>query len=155
MLTLSACSQNEQNNMSTESNDKKEFAAEMSDEQWREKLDAEEYRVLRQKGTESAFTGEFWDSKKNGVYVCAACSEPLFDSETKFESGTGWPSYYEAIKDGAVKEIHDNSHGMMRTEVVCGNCGGHLGHLFPDGPQPTGMRYCINSVSLDMVPKEE
>ena len=107
-----------------------------SDAEWRKALSPEQYEVLRRKGTERAFTGKYYDSKEKGVYRCAGCGNPLFDSETKFDSGTGWP----------------RSHGLTRTEVLCAHCGGHLGHVFPDGPQPTGRRYCINSVSLDFEP---
>ena len=127
----------------------------MTEDQWRQKLTPEEYRVLREKGTERAFTGEYWNNKEQGTYTCAACGEALFDSETKFESGSGWPSYYQPIDKGAVAEENDMSIGMVRSEVTCGNCGGHLGHVFDDGPQPTGMRYCINSVSLDFVPEKK
>ena len=123
---------------------------ELTDEEWRAKLTSEEYRILREKGTERAFTGEFWDNKEDGIYICAGCGQELFSSDTKYKSGSGWPSYYEPIKKENVEEISDHSHGMVRTEVVCSRCGGHLGHVFADGPQPTGMRYCINSASLDL-----
>lgn len=117
---------------------------------WKEKLTAEQYRVLREKGTERPFTGEYLDNKKDGVYNCAACGTPLFSSDTKFDSGSGWPSFYDVIDKGNVELIRDTSHGMIRTEIVCGNCQGHLGHVFDDGPRDTtGLRYCINSVSLD------
>lgn len=125
-----------------------------TEEQWREELDEEQYRVLRQKGTERAFTGAYWDHHDQGVYRCAGCHTPLFESATKFESGSGWPSFYEAIDPDAVLEERDTSHGMIRTEVMCRKCGGHLGHVFPDGPQPTGQRFCINSVSLDFEPED-
>ncbi|WP_254545692.1 peptide-methionine (R)-S-oxide reductase MsrB [Halomarina pelagica] len=120
-----------------------------SDEEWREVLTDEEYRVLREQGTEPKFTGEFIGKGDEGTYVCAGCGAELFDSETKFDrEGSGWPSFYDADED-AIELRRDTSHGMVRTEVVCANCGGHLGHVFDDGPDPTGKRFCINSVALD------
>jgi peptide-methionine (R)-S-oxide reductase len=125
----------------------------MSDN-WKEKLSPEQYRILREKGTERPFTGEYLDNKQDGVYLCAACKNPLFNSGTKFDSGSGWPSFYDVVDKGNVELINDNSLGMIRTEVVCNNCKGHLGHVFNDGPQDeTGMRYCINSLSLDFEEK--
>jgi len=120
-----------------------------SKEEWKKKLTREQYKVLREKGTEPAFTGKFWNQHEKGVYKCAGCGAPLFSSETKFESGSGWPSFYEPINEANVQEEKDTSHGMVRTEILCKNCGGHLGHVFNDGPKPTGCRYCINSISLD------
>ena len=120
-----------------------------SKEEWKKKLTKEQYQVLREKGTEPAFTGKYWNQHEKGVYKCAGCGTPLFSSETKFESGSGWPSFYEPLEEGKVQEEKDTSHGMVRTEVLCKNCGGHLGHVFEDGPKPTGCRYCINSISLD------
>ncbi|MFO0363013.1 MAG: peptide-methionine (R)-S-oxide reductase MsrB [Flavobacteriales bacterium] len=126
-----------------------------SDEDWKNVLTSEEYRVMREHGTERAFTGEFWDHHEHGTYTCAACGEPLFASSTKFDSGTGWPSYFQPVNDSCVEETRDTSYGMIRREVHCAKCGGHLGHVFEDGPRPTGLRYCINSVSLDFVKEEK
>ncbi|MGH8910372.1 MAG: peptide-methionine (R)-S-oxide reductase MsrB [Egibacteraceae bacterium] len=126
----------------------------LSEQEWRERLTPEEYRVLRKKGTEPAFTGGYWDSKESGLYRCAACEAPLFRSDTKFDSGTGWPSFYEPASPDAVRFEEDRSFFMRRTEVLCGRCGSHLGHLFDDGPAPTGQRYCINSVALDLEKNE-
>ncbi|HWP31304.1 MAG TPA: peptide-methionine (R)-S-oxide reductase MsrB [Fimbriimonadales bacterium] len=126
-----------------------------TDEEWKKLLTPEQYRILREKGTEPAFTGKFWNNKEKGVYICAGCGEELFASETKFDSGTGWPSFWDVLDSGKVELREDLSHGMRRTEVVCAKCGGHLGHLFSDGPQPTGKRYCINSASLDFKKKED
>ena len=128
---------------------------ERSEAEWREHLGEERYRILRQAGTEAAFSGELLNNKGDGAYVCGACGEPLFGSQTKFESGSGWPSFTAPVAGEAVEEITDRSHGMTRTEVRCAKCEGHLGHVFPDGPGPTGLRYCINSASLDFAPRDE
>jgi len=120
-----------------------------SDDELREQLSNEQYYVTQEAGTERAFSGEYWDHKADGTYCCVVCETPLFDSETKFESGSGWPSFYDVVEQGNVETKPDHSHGMTRTEVVCGECGAHLGHLFDDGPAPTGNRYCINSAALD------
>lgn len=126
-----------------------------SEAEWRAELTPEQYAVLRQAATERPFTGEYVNSKTDGMYVCAACGQPLFESGTKFNSGSGWPSFWDVIEDGNVELKTDRSHGMVRTEVLCSRCGGHLGHLFEDGPRDTtGLRYCINSVALKLKPNE-
>ncbi len=123
-------------------------ASQLTEDEWRERLTPEQYRVLRQKGTEAPFTGTYWNHHANGTFTCAACGQELFRSDTKFDSGCGWPSFYDAQDQGSVRFERDTTHGMMRTEVLCSRCGGHLGHIFNDGPRPTGQRYCINSASL-------
>ena len=125
-----------------------------TDAEWRARLTPDEYQVLRRAGTERPFTGEYWNEKAPGVYHCRGCDTPLFSSETKYDSGCGWPSFYDSLDHQRVEMKEDRSHGMVRTEIVCRACGGHLGHLFPDGPQPTGMRYCINSASLSLEENE-
>jgi peptide-methionine (R)-S-oxide reductase len=126
---------------------------EKTDADWKETLTPEQYRVLRQKGTERPFTGEYHQSKQKGTYACAGCGNPLFASETKFDSGTGWPSFSAPLNDGSVETQEDRSLWMARTEVLCKSCGGHLGHVFDDGPEPTGQRYCMNSVALKLKPE--
>ncbi len=123
-------------------------------EDLRSRLTSLQYEVTQHGGTEPAFTGLYWNDKTPGVYACVVCHEPLFRSDTKYDSGSGWPSFWAAIDDSKVTTITDTSHGMVRTEVRCANCGAHLGHVFPDGPRPTGQRYCMNSASLDLIPEE-
>ena len=118
--------------------------------EWRQELSPEEFRICRAKGTEQAFTGQYYDCKDSGIYRCTCCGQELFRSETKYDSGSGWPSFYSPMTEAAVKSETDSSHGMARTEVMCSACGAHLGHVFDDGPEPTGLRYCINSVSLKL-----
>lgn len=148
-VALQACAQNQADMNNSE------FPIQKSEQEWQQELSPEEYNVLREKGTERAFTGKYWNHKEEGVYTCAGCGTPLFHSDTKFESGSGWPSYYAPVSKENVAEKLDKSYGMIRTEVLCGKCGGHLGHVFNDGPQQTGMRYCINSASLDFKKEEE
>jgi peptide-methionine (R)-S-oxide reductase len=123
-----------------------------SDAEWREQLTPEQYRITRQQGTERSFTGPFWDSREFGTYSCVGCGTPLFRSDTKFDAGCGWPSFFEAIEPGVVSEIEDRSHGMRRVEIRCASCDAHLGHVFPDGPKPTGLRYCMNGHAMSFTP---
>lgn len=126
-----------------------------SDDEWKKELTPEQYKILREKGTERAFTGKYWNNFEYGTYICAACGTPLFESDTKFESSCGWPSYFEPIDSSRIIYKEDKSYGMTRTEVMCAKCGGHLGHVFDDGPPPTGLRYCINSGSMKFIKKDK
>jgi peptide-methionine (R)-S-oxide reductase len=130
----------------------KQINIEKSEAAWLEELGPEKYKILRQCSTEPPFTGKYYDHKEEGTYVCAGCGTPLFDSDTKYESGSGWPSFFAAIGKDKIKEVRDTSYGMIRTEIKCATCDGHLGHVFTDGPPPTGLRYCVNSASMDFVP---
>lgn len=150
-IGLNACGQQTTTTKEEKKDTMGKFEIEKSEADWKAQLDNDQYQVLRLKGTEKPFSGKYYYENEEGIYCCAGCNNPLFKSDTKFDAGCGWPSFYEPITKDAVKENRDVTHGMVRTEVVCGKCGGHLGHVFNDAPdQPTGLRYCINSVSIDL-----
>lgn len=150
-ITNSCAQKNTRTEQNNATETMKKFEVQKTEDEWKAQLNDEQYKVLRLKGTEKPFSGKYYYENENGIYCCAACNNPLFKSDTKFDAHCGWPSFYEPISDSAVVEQKDFSYGMVRTEVMCAKCGGHLGHVFDDAPnQPTGLRYCINSVSIDL-----
>jgi len=149
-FSFSACTGNSQNNsVNKKTNSTMSDKVVKTDEEWKKVLNPDQYEVLREKGTEAPFSGKYYLHKEKGVYVCAGCGNELFKSDTKFDAGCGWPSFSDVLDSTKVVYMKDKTHGMMRTEITCSNCGGHLGHVFDDGPAPTGLRYCINSVSIE------
>lgn len=143
----------EQSHLAKIDTDKVDWKAKSND-YWKDVLTPTQYKVTREAGTERSFTGKYWDDKREGTYVCSNCGQHLFSSKTKFKSGTGWPSFWKPINSSSVSEVEDNKFGMTRTEIICSRCGAHLGHVFSDGPNPTGLRYCMNSVSLILIPSK-
>jgi peptide-methionine (R)-S-oxide reductase len=147
-LSVLSCNSQSKNTENTKTN----YPFELTDEEWKNKLTPEQYKILREKGTERAYTGKYWNHFENGQYVCAGCNTPLFSSEKKFDSHCGWPSFNDELQKGNIEISKDFSHGMVRDEITCKNCGGHLGHVFDDGPPPKGLRYCVNSASIKFIP---
>ncbi len=154
LLLFLGCTSRSQESRNINEREESMYTFKKSEQEWKEELSSEEYKVLRQCGTELPGTGKYYHHHEPGKYICVACGQVLFDSETKYSSGSGWPSFYDVISDSNVVLVEDNSLGMIRTEVKCSKCGGHLGHVFPDGPAPTHQRYCINSVAMGFIPRD-